>query len=98
MPAASNPSRPTAPNKPAAPLAPVPTPRPGPLPKAAPQEESEPEATSATVEELEANPDSQPAARPASLGQRLGTFGVILIAVAAGALAWLLSSFVPFKF
>jgi serine/threonine-protein kinase len=30
-----------------------------------------------------------------SLGQRLGTFGVVLLAVLAGAVAWLLSSFVP---
>jgi serine/threonine-protein kinase len=76
---------------------PAPTPRPGvalPRPQPTPPPIPGPEPrTAAAVEQPDANPDA-----PASLGQRLGTFGVILVAIAAGALAWLLSSLVPFKF
>ena len=68
--------------------------RPEPEPK--PIIEPEPVAA-APAEEPENNPDNaQPAEN--SLGQRLGTVGVVLVAFAAGALAWLVSSLIPFKF
>jgi hypothetical protein len=37
----------------------------------------------------------EPAESP-SLGERLGTVGVILLAAAAGAVAWVLSSYIKF--
>jgi serine/threonine-protein kinase len=52
--------------------------------------ESETESMVPTVE-----PSGSGADMPPSLGQRLGTFGVVLLAVLAGAVAWLLSAFIP---
>ena len=47
---------------------------------------------------MEPTHDFEYPTEPQPLGQRLGTAGAILLAVAAGALAWLLSSLVNFKF
>jgi serine/threonine-protein kinase len=68
------------------------------LPAGRPQPQPHPEpetAAFASDPELHA-PVAPPA--PSSLGQRLGTVGVLIVAIAAGALAWLLASYLPLKF
>jgi serine/threonine-protein kinase len=78
------------------PSVPTVSPRPGALADLQPGSPTQPEGAAA-VDGFESDPDAT-APQPATLGQRLGTFGVVLVALAAGALAWLLSSLLPFKF
>ncbi len=88
-------ARPNSPLPPRSPSAAVNLPRPGTFNKPAAAHAPAPAA-----EEAAAAPDVAPEAdRPArkSLAQRIGTVGVVLLAVLAGAVAWLLSSFINFK-
>ena len=71
------------------PPAPPPLPSRAPLPPRAPQVEE----INAVLEDDDSVEEVVPT--PPSLGQRLGTFGVVLLALLAGAVAWLLSSFIP---
>jgi serine/threonine protein kinase len=91
-PPAARPANPLPPRSPSAAAANLP--RPGNFHKpAAPAPEPAPEEAAAAPE------PAHEADRPArkSLAQRIGTVGVVLLAVLAGAVAWLLSSFINFK-
>jgi serine/threonine-protein kinase len=89
-------ARPNNPLPPRSPSAAANLPRPGTFNKPAARA-PEPVPAAAPEVEAAASPEAaQEYDRPArrSLGQRIGTVGVVLLAVAAGAVAWLLSSFI----
>jgi len=88
---------------PAAPAAPAPVPMPRPqsqslaprrlAPAPVPEPELEPEPQESEMGYEDQYPDEGYASQP-TVGQRLGTFGIVLLAVIAGATAWLLTSFI----
>jgi serine/threonine protein kinase len=68
-------------------------------PPRSPEPEPEPEPEQMEYENYdlqEQPPTEQPEDRKHSLGQRLGTIGIVVLAVVAGAAAWLATSFIKF--